>query len=68
MQVPGEMESARESQIRPCNSNPRQRARRESVRSFPKLLRCLADTQLNGRGAKPATQLFPCDGTVGKCC
>lgn len=34
MQVRGETESAREWRIRPCSSIPRQRARRESVRSF----------------------------------
>jgi hypothetical protein len=34
MQVRGEMESARVSQIRPCSNIPRQRVRRESDRSF----------------------------------
>lgn len=53
MQVHEEMESARESRIRPGSSILRQRARRESVRSFsPKLLRCLADTQLSERKKK----------------
>lgn len=47
MQVPEEMASARESRIRPCNNIPRQSVRRESARSSSRLLRCLADTQLN---------------------
>lgn len=65
MMVPGEMELAKDWRNPPCSNIPRRGlGRMESARSFPRLLRCLADTRLSENSLPDYPLVLHCEYTV----